>query len=183
MDIIKVSIEFYILVYSPLISSSTWSFMSCTWSLSCTVVSFSRVSLYVFFGFFFAGRRPAVAGLLGVLGAPMSGPVSKSAPRGVAPSASCFARASASPSSILPFGKNAHCPAIFASAWWPTDAQNTSTTADSWPYAFRAKIVSNRSMETKRTPYKVVFRTLWLALLLFCRAIARQWCSGVSEGA
>src|SRR5208282_2805970 len=50
--------------------------------------------IYFFFDdylvFFFAGRRPAVAGLLGVLGASMSGPVSESAPRGVAPSGRCW---------------------------------------------------------------------------------------------
>jgi hypothetical protein len=84
---------------------------------------FKKLSCYYekihYLGFLLAGRRPADAGLLGVLGAAVSGPVSKSAPRGVAPRFAWplmrHARSQAL-SSVLPFGKNAHCPAIFAAA-------------------------------------------------------------------
>ncbi|BAI62066.1 hypothetical protein MCP_1994 [Methanocella paludicola SANAE] len=64
--------------------------------------------------FLFAGRRPAVAGLLGVPDAPMSGPglhPASHGPSGMLRSQALLELASAK-SSVLSFGKNAHYPAI-----------------------------------------------------------------------
>jgi hypothetical protein len=117
VDIIKLSVAFYVEIYSLMDNILHFLFAGSTFQQTIGFFFAGRRSFYdVMVGFFFAGRR-SLRSLLVVPGASMSGPLSTSAPRGVAPRfARAFGRARSQVLSDAATRRRIHYPSIFASA-------------------------------------------------------------------